>query len=177
MATQGTKKVGGVAAAKNAGGAVAAAAAKKDKPAKVKRGLFDVKTAVDAGGKAIELNEDGQLTAVPSNWDPKLHKPLKGKQFADDGVLNDYKAQLADLKAAHFKLLADNFRKDAEQFRKFGDPEKRKGLKKVEKLAEQYLALQEGQEDGEGLPSLEELLEMVKQKRAAKAAAAATPAA
>jgi hypothetical protein len=173
MATA-TKKVGGAAAAtKVAGGATAG---KPEKPAKPKRGVFDVKTAVDAQGNAIKLTDDGELTAVPANWDPKLHKPLKGKQFADDGVLNDYKAMLADLKAAHFKLLADGFRHDAENFRKFGDPEKRKGLKKVEKLAEQYLALQESSDDGDALPSLEELLAAVKAKReAAKAAKAATP--
>jgi hypothetical protein len=168
MATA-TKKVGGAAVAAKAG--QAAVAGKPEKEKKAKRGVFDVKTAVDASGAAIKLTDDGELTAVPANWDPKLHRPLKGKQFADDGVRNDYKAMLADLKAAHYKLLADGFRHDAENFRKFGDPEKRKGLKKVEKLAEQYLALQESSDDGDSLPSLEELLAAVKAKReAAKAA-------
>jgi hypothetical protein len=174
MAT-GTKKVGGAAAAASKGATDAA----KTKTKKAKRTTFDVKTAVDAQGNSL-VNGDNKLTGVPANFDPKTHKPLKAKMFADEAAGMEFKASQYEAKAAIFKLNADKLREDAKKFREFGDPEKRKSIKKLEKTAEQLLAIQESLA-GEGadvdIESLEALLAKVKGRRAAKKAAEATPAA
>lgn len=164
------KKVGGAAAAAKVGAPVST---KVGKPGK--KTIFDVKTATLTDGTVIKLDEDGALTAAPANWDSKKHKPIKAKMFANDGALNDYKALVYDQRAAGMKVQADKYREAAETFRKYGDPEKRKAMSKMSKIADQFIALQSALSgDGGGevdIPSLEELLKKAKEKAAAKKAA------
>jgi hypothetical protein len=189
MAQAQVKKVGGVAAAKQAGGAVAAAAhaADKNKGGEKKgRKPFDIKTAVYADpsfkgeGQAplipVPLDEDDRLTQAPLNWDRKSHKGLKRSQFADEASFNEFKAIQIDQQIALMKLQADKYRDDARTARQYGDPEKRKALGKIEKIAKQYLELQASlQGDGaQGLPSLEEIMAKVQAQMQQQAAATAT---
>jgi hypothetical protein len=83
----------------------APAAGKKAKKEKAKKidfpGLF-----VGEPGK----EEYQKLTALPTGFDAKLHKPLKKKDFKDEPLFLDYQASLLDEKAKSIRAQAEKLR-------------------------------------------------------------------
>ena len=91
--------------------------AKKEKKPKVKR--IEYVPPTDA-----PFVKDGKLTALPTDFDAKKYKPLRAKQFADEGLY-------FDLKAAHYEDLAKKARADAETARKTGNLKDKVKAKKL----------------------------------------------
>lgn len=113
----------------------------KPKEKKV-RAIFDLKTAVDANGKAVPGRAEGKLQAVPANWKPKEHKPLKRSDFADEATFIEFRAILAEQKAERMATAARKLRQQAERIRQFGDEGTRKKANKLLKAREQMAALE-----------------------------------
>ena len=106
----------------------------KAKKAKKKgRVAFDVKTA--------KVDDKGLLTAVPENFDPKKHKGLKKKQFADVATHMDYLSAMAKFNSERLAAKAVDLTARAERIRKFGDEGTRKKVAKVERMKKQMAAL------------------------------------
>ena len=99
-------------------GTVDPAGAAEEKASKVKKELYPA--LVDPA------NPDGYepLTVVPENWDPKVHKGILRKHFAEDDVFFDWRASRLEKQAA-------SYRQQAEESRKLGSM---KGRVKAKKL-------------------------------------------
>lgn len=101
---------------------------KAGKKAKVQRkeypGLFDADGAPQ------------KLTAVPTDFDSKLHKPLKRTDFADESMY-------LEMKADEFAAKADKLRKEAQTIRELGSSADRKNAKKLIAMQEKMAELME----------------------------------
>lgn len=84
-----------------------------------------------------ERNAVGLLVSVPADFNPKLHKPLGAKAFADSAVFFDFKAGLARKTAERYEKLASQ----ARQLGGVGAAEAKKA-KKLLNFMEQYKALE-----------------------------------
>lgn len=125
MANQETTKVGKGDAAK--GEAPAADKAPKGKPA------FDITTAVNAEGTAIALDDNGRMTGVPANFDPKVHAGLPRTVFTDRATFLEHRARLLDIRIGVIQKQRDDTLVAAKEAREGVDPTKVK-LRKLEKL-------------------------------------------
>lgn len=128
MATQ-VKKVG-------QGAAKPAATEKAEKEPRV-RVEFDVKTATNANGARIKLDDAGRLTEVPGNYEPKLHKPLGKKHFATKALLFDFQVGLVDRTIAKLQE-----RREALIAKKAGKETSARKLARMEKLKAQLAELE-----------------------------------
>lgn len=124
---------------------------------KVKRTAFDLTTALDADGASIPLNEDGQLTAVPANWDSAEHKGLKRSNFADDAPWLEYaiarqneRVERTRENLARAEQKVTDLTAELEELRKFGTAEQRKRAAKMRKMRDEYEALM-AEMEAEGL--------------------------
>lgn len=128
MATQ-VKKVGQGAAAKGT-----EPKAVKEKAVRVD---FDIKTATNADGARIKLDDAGRLTAVPGNYEPKLHKPLGKKHFATKALLFDFQIGLVDRTIAKLQE-----RRESLLSKKAGKETSARKLARLEKLKAQLAELE-----------------------------------
>lgn len=111
---------------------------KKEKPPKPERREFPLEAP------ASVLNAEGKLTTSDPDshgYNRKEHKPLKKKDFADEGTFAGWKA--VQMRAHGEALIAKSERmaKDAELLRQFGDPKKKAKVKRLGKLADSLAAL------------------------------------
>lgn len=144
MAKTETKKVGG--------------GEKAEKAEKKGREPFAVNTAVNAEGASV-VNSDGKLTSVPENWSNKDHKPLKRDDFASDDVFLDFRAKVAEIRAARYTKDAQRYHRKAERLRTFGDEATRKAVTKLEKYqTEMAKLIEQMQKDGHDVGKLMESL-------------------
>lgn len=123
-------------ATKTAPVAAAAPVAEKVKKVKAKRIAHPI----------IGAKTGYPFDAIPTDYDVKLHKPLKKKDFAatNDGQANFliYTAdRLQPRLEAQLKRVGE-MRVEAENVRKFGSQSKAKQLKKLTKLREAIAALE-----------------------------------
>jgi hypothetical protein len=84
-----------------------------------------------------ERNAVGLLVSIPVDFNPKLHKPLGAKAFADSAVFYDFKAGIARKQAEKFEKLASQ----ARQLGGVGAAEAKKA-KKLLNFMEQFKALE-----------------------------------
>lgn len=131
-----TRKTAGTATTTEATGTEAAVV--KERRA---RTTFDPKTAVGPDGESI-ANEEGKLTSVPSNFDPKNHKPLKKAIFVDEATYLDYRAWDEARKADRFLKKSARMTARAERLRKFGDDKMRKKADRAARMREQLKTLE-----------------------------------
>ncbi len=82
------------------------------------------------------------FSAIPADYDPKKHKPLKLKNFKDEATFLDYKAARLDAKAASLTASANLLREEAKQERLYGNSDKAKLAKKRAKLQAQLAELE-----------------------------------
>ncbi len=114
--------------AKKVGGPVKAAGS-PEKEKKVKHEYL-----VPTGG--IKL-ADGATTGTPTDFDPKVHKPLKKKDFATQGGFMMYRADVYDRAAARYGKAASRLRDQAKISGQYS-PEQEKFAKKAKRASEQF---------------------------------------
>lgn len=90
-----------------------------------------------------------QLKEVPKDWDPQKHKGLRRKDFADDALFFDWRAD-------RLELQAKGYRQQAEEFRKLGSVKDRARAKKLLSMQKRIEDLKQ-QLAGEGV-NVNELL-------------------
>lgn len=132
-------------------GAAASAATEEPAPKEKKEREPKVKFR-DVVDKA-KLNSAGLLTVVPSfgdEYNPKEMERLEKSEFASEDLFLDHQGNLFTWRAEQFAKRGERFHKEAAATRKFGDPEKRKKLKRAQKLQDQ-LALLMKQLEAEGI--------------------------
>lgn len=105
-------------------------------------------------------NADGRLTAVPTDFDRKEHKPLKRPDFVSDDLYQEWKAGQLEMHGNEMLERAKKLRAQAEAVRKYGDPAQRAKVKKVQKLADMFTQMRE-QLAKEGI-KIEDILAMGK---------------
>jgi len=98
---------------------------------------FDIKTSTNADGARIKLDDAGRLTAVPANYEPKLHKPLGKKHFATKALLFDFQVGLVDRTIAKLQE-----RREALIAKKAGKETSARKLARLEKLKAQLAELE-----------------------------------
>lgn len=132
MASKATVKVGGKKT-------VVAAVKVEGKKEKKERVVFDLKTALDENGNAINLHEN-RLTALPTNV-PEGTKGLKRNSFSTKVLYAQYQREL--LVGQELRLSKRIEAKDSEivLLKSGGDPRVKK-LMRVKKLQAQIDALQ-----------------------------------
>lgn len=82
----------------------------------------DVKQLKDgAEGKPL-VNEDGKYLAVPADYNPKIHKPLKRGDFQDETLWFELTADALEKKAKRLRA-------KAEELKKFGGKDRVKAKK------------------------------------------------
>lgn len=84
-------------------------------------------------------SEDGgtlKLTEIPADWDPKLHKPLTKKDFAEDHLFFELKARQAEAAAAKFRKMGE----DSKKVGNVADRAKAKKLQSMQKRMEELKA-------------------------------------
>jgi len=128
MAKAETKKVGGAKGDKGDKGETPA----PEKPKSTKL-VFDIATAKNAEGEAIPLDENGRLTAVPMNWNPKDFQGLKRSQFGSQAVYLEFRAHVLTFSITRLTDARQDLLEKAEEARKGVDPTTKK-LRKLEKL-------------------------------------------
>lgn len=96
------------------------------------------------------VNAEGKIAGVPSDFDGSAHLTPKKDDFANPADYYEFRAVLAEAKAAEQTATAAKMREEAENIRKFGDPEMRAKAKKAAKLRETLAAL-EAQLQAEGI--------------------------
>lgn len=81
-------------------------------------------------------NADKRLTAVPTDFNPREHLPLKRPDFATEDLYLRFKS--AQLRARGQQMLdrANKLDEQATQIQKFGDPAARAKVRKFQKLAD-----------------------------------------
>lgn len=94
-------------------------------------------------------NEDGLLTEIPGDWNPKDFKPLTKKDFASADLYLEFSADRMEERGLAMIDRAKKQRERAEHLRKFGDPKKVKKAQKLAKLREQMASLA-SELEGEG---------------------------
>ena len=104
-----------------------------------KKPEFDLTTAVDADGNAIELNDDGRLTAVPVNWSTD-YRPIQRSSFASKALFLEFRLHLFDAETAKREARREDLVDAIEEAKNGPSPAKRK-LKKAQRLAKQLAAL------------------------------------
>lgn len=77
-----------------------------------------------------------RLTAWPTDFDPKTHKPLKRDNFENEAVWYDHMAD-------EYEARAKDYREQAELSRKLGNQSDRQKAKKLAKMQNQMAKLQE----------------------------------
>lgn len=104
----------------------------------------DTKKAVKVLHPALEPNDEGKptkkLTEVPSDFDPKLHKPLKKGDFENEAVFMRMKADELEAKAK-------KLREDAEVVEKLGNKADRAKAKKLRAMQEKMTDLRKQLEE------------------------------
>lgn len=104
------------------------------------------------------LNEQGQLTAVPTDYKENKHLAPKRGEFAGEDLFLEWRAITFEVRAAHLSEQASKFRKQAEDIRQYGDPAQRAKVRRFQRLEEQIIGLRaELSEQGIEV-SLEQLL-------------------
>jgi len=83
------------------------------------------------------LNDDGKLTGLPSDngFDGKLHLKPSREDYASDATFFDFRAEEMTTAANAALERAEQYTKMAEDIRKYGDPEARKKVAKLDKMA------------------------------------------
>jgi len=103
-------------------------------------------------------NADGKLMGIPSigedGFDRKLHKMPSRRDFANEHDFLRFKADLVELKAEEYVAAAARYRDQAATIEQFGDPETRKKVMRLQKLAAaQAELLAELESQGVEIPS------------------------
>lgn len=137
------------AAAKAQAAAPAPAPAKEKKgpsPADVARAKRQARVSfltTEAAKPFLTTEADGtaKLTAVPTGFDQTKHLPLTKDNFADEGVFLQWRAAFFEERGHRLLRLAEKIRRDAATVAKYGTPEKRKQIKRAQKLADQLAEL------------------------------------
>lgn len=106
---------------------------------KAKKPEFDLTTAIDVEGNDIELDDNGRLTAVPSNWTTDF-RPIPRKDFATRALHLEWKLFLFDAESAKRMERREDLVELLEEAKNGPSPAKRK-LKKAQRLASQLEAL------------------------------------
>lgn len=101
----------------------------KQKKEKVKKGLYSGKSKAP-------------FDTIPTDYDFKLHKPLKGKDFAGKAGFWEFKAAQTKLRAENMLAAAAALTDRAVKFRAFGDDKVAKSAKKLERVRAQAAALE-----------------------------------
>lgn len=96
---------------------------KKDK---VKR--VDYPGLTDSEGNAVKL------TSIPEDYNPKIHKPLKKTNFADESVFLIARAE-------RLEQMAVKLRKEAETVKNLGSTAQRQSARKLMKMQESMATL------------------------------------
>lgn len=108
---------------------------------KEKKPVFDFSTAINDDGSAIALDDNGKLTAVPVNWEPKFKSFIR-KDFSDPGFIHEWKSYLVDKQIENLQKKKLELAKDATAARQVTSPGK-KALRKREKLMTRLTELEE----------------------------------
>lgn len=103
---------------------------------------FDIKSAVDADGKAIPGRAEGKLQAVPANYEFGKVRPLKKGDFDNDATYAEFQAAGLRHRAETMLARAEKAEKKAERLRQFGDESTRRKANKLMKAREQLAALE-----------------------------------
>jgi hypothetical protein len=99
---------------------------------------------------ATAVNDEGKLTEVPADFDGKLHlKPVR-EDFASPDLFMLFRAAEAEAKAAELTASAAKYREEADNLKKYGDPAKRKAVKRAMRLRNELADL-EAQLAAEGI--------------------------
>jgi hypothetical protein len=129
------------------GGKDTEAKAKKERKPRTKRPAFDLSKA-KAGKAGIKLDDNGRLTAVPTNFEPS-YAPLRRSAFTDKATYYEFKATLVDGKIEKLEESKVEWLEKAEECRKGIDPlEKKK--RKLTRMKKQMAEL-EKQLEAEGI--------------------------
>lgn len=131
-----TRKVGSSKAkAKPVHDDSSATAEAPEKEAKVKKPEFDLATAVAADGGSCPLDDNGRLTAVPSNWSTD-YRPLGRSSFASRTLQLEHKLHLFDAETENRSNRRDELVGKIEESTVGVSPEKKK-MKKAMRLKKQ----------------------------------------
>lgn len=112
----------------------------KEKKERKPRPDFVLATATDTNDKIIKLNEDKELTAVPTNWTAEFAL-LKRKNFNHRALHLEWKAAVVDAQIVSLMSRRDEFVGAAEEARS-GKPSKKRQTAKLEKLRKQIAELE-----------------------------------
>lgn len=74
---------------------------------------------------------EGGFTDWPKEWDPKIHKPLRRKDFAND-------VTFLNRKADHYEIMAKRFRQEAIDSEKLGGLKERGKAKKLLQMQRKF---------------------------------------
>lgn len=117
-----------------------AKARKKNSPAKPTVKPTPAKSKSSKGRTEFELvgNKDAELypfkVAMPENFDFKIHKSLKKRDFTADHLFYEYRALEMEFKAK-------SFRAQAEEAKKLGSAKDRSSAKRLVRLADKMTEL------------------------------------
>ncbi len=93
--------------------------------------------------EGAQVNEEGLLTAVPTDFDSAAHKSPNRKHFASEDLYCEFRAIQLEEKVAAYTEQAAKLRQQAAQIREFGDPGQRAKVRRAQKLTDQLKALRE----------------------------------
>ncbi len=115
------------------------------------------KPYIEICDKAI-LNEQGQLTAVPTDYVERKHLAPKRGDFAGEDLFLEWRAITFEARAMHLTEQAAKMRSQAEDIRQYGDPAQRAKVRRFQRLQDQILELKAELGDQGIEVSLEQLL-------------------
>lgn len=111
------------------------------------------------------VNEDGLLTALPEDYDPRAHLPLKRKDFADEALYYEWLAGV-------YEVRAKKLRQKAVDFKKMGSVRDRGKAKRLLNMQKRMAELRKQLED-EGV-DVAAMLETIEEPAEEETEAAAT---
>jgi hypothetical protein len=88
------------------------------------------------------VNADGRLTAVPEDFDNKLHLSPKKGDFASEDLYSEFKASEYERRGNEMLETAKKLREQAAEIRTFGDPATRAKVKKLQRLRDAQAELE-----------------------------------
>ena len=88
-------------------------------------------------------NDDGRLTEVPGDFDPKEHKAPKKTDFSEEHIYMRFRADELDRKSELMAGRAEKLREQSDNLEKYGDPAQRAKVKRAQRLKSQLAELEE----------------------------------
>lgn len=93
--------------------------------------------------EGAQVDGEGLLTVVPTDFDTAKHKAPNRKHFATEDLYCEFRAIILETKVTAYTELAMKLRTQAEQIRQFGDPGQRAKVRRAQKLTDQLKALRD----------------------------------